>query len=257
VISHPPFIVGDPARHLAHRAGLWRTDGSPLRLLLVDHESLVRDIVSTALRYEGCEVTTAGEGDAALAASRRIHPDAVILGTRLPDMSGIHVLNLLRGLRPDLPTLLLTRNAADRPGIMSANGGGDDWLTKPFSLEDLLLKLRTLLRRRGVSLMHRASEITVGDLVLSDDSRSVMRSGASIRLSCREFELLRFLMRNSERVVTKPQILGRVWPYAFTGRLSVVELYVSYLRRKIDVGRAPMIHTLRRTGYILKVPTDA
>jgi len=257
VISHPPFIVGDPARHLAHRAGLWRTDGSPLRLLLVDHESLVRDIVSTALRYEGCEVTTAGEGDAALAAARRIHPDAVILGTRLPDMSGIHVLNLLRGLRPDLPILLLTRNAADRPGIMSANGGGDDWLTKPFSLEDLLLKLRTLLRRRGVSLMHRASEITVGDLVLSDDSRSVMRRGVSIRLSCREFELLRFLMRNSERVVTKPQILGRVWPYAFTGRLSVVELYVSYLRRKIDVGRAPMIHTLRRTGYILKVPTDA
>lgn len=253
MMSETSFAAAEPASQLAHRAGLWRPDGTPLRLLLVDDEPLVRDIISTTLRYEGSDVTTAGDGQTAVAAARRTQPDVVILGPNLPDMRGAHVLNLLRGYRPELPILLLTRDTVIPGGVASVNAGGDDWLSKPFSLETMLLKLRTLLRRRSVDLLHSASEIVVGDLVLDDDSRDVTRGdGASIHLSCTEFELLHFFMRNAERVVTKQQILGRVWPYAFTGRLSVVELYVSYLRKKIDVDRAPMIHTLRRSGYILK-----
>lgn len=254
MVSGSSFTVADPAPHRPHRAPLCRKDGTPLQILIVDDERVVTEIVSTTLRYEGGEVITASDGDTAVAAARRVPPDVVILDSSLPDMSGPQILDLLREHRPGLPVLLLNTHTTVPGGVAALSAGGDDWLMKPFSLEELVLKLRTLLRRRTVGLLHDAAEIVVGDLVLNDDSREVRRGGDFIHLSRREFELLRYFMHNAERVVTKHQILGRVWPYDFTGDLSVVGLYISYLRKKIDADRLPMIHTLRRTGYILKAP---
>ena len=234
------------------RVVLRRADGNPISVLVVDDEAVLAEMVSMALRYEGWEVTTALDGASAVAAARESRPDAVVLDVMLPDLSGLDVLRRLRENDPNLPVLLLTAKDAVEDRIAGLSAGGDDYVTKPFSLEEVVLRLRGLLRRTGVSVEGSHSQIVVGDLVLDEDSHEVTRGGEPIVLTSTEFELLRFLMHNPKRVLSKSQILDRVWSYDFGGRSNIVELYISYLRKKIDSGRAPMIHTLRGAGYVLK-----
>jgi two-component system OmpR family response regulator len=229
-----------------------RADGNPINVLVVDDEAVLAEMVSMALRYEGWNIATAGDGAAALESARSQRPDVVVLDVMLPDMSGLDVLRKLREESPQLPVLLLTAKDALEDRIAGLTAGGDDYVTKPFSLEEVVLRLRALLRRTGVTTEDSGAQLIVGDLVLNEDSHEVTRAGEPISLTSTEFELLRFMMRNSKRVLSKAQILDRVWSYDFGGRSNIVELYISYLRKKIDNGREPMIHTLRGAGYVLK-----
>ncbi len=229
-----------------------RADGNPINVLVVDDEAVLAEMVSMALRYEGWTISTAGDGSSAIAAARAQRPDVVVLDVMLPDMSGLDVLHKLREENPQLPVLLLTAKDAVEDRIAGLTAGGDDYVTKPFSIEEVVLRLRALLRRTGVTTVDSGAQLVVGDLVLDEDSHEVARAGEPISLTSTEFELLRFMMRNSKRVLSKAQILDRVWSYDFGGRSNIVELYISYLRKKIDNGREPMIHTLRGAGYVLK-----
>ncbi|MET7762403.1 response regulator transcription factor [Streptomyces sp. NPDC005355] len=234
------------------RTELLRPDGSPVRVLVVDDESALADLLSMALRYEGWEVRTAGDGAEAIRTTRELRPDAVVLDIMLPDMDGLTVLGRLRRELPDVPVLFLTARDAVEDRIAGLTAGGDDYVTKPFSLEEVVARLRGLLRRSGAAAARSESVLAVGDLVLDEDSHEVSRAGQEIHLTATEFELLRYLMRNPRRVLSKAQILDRVWSYDFGGQANVVELYISYLRRKIDAGRSPMIHTRRGAGYLIK-----
>ena len=174
----------------------------------------------------------------------------------LPDIDGLEVLRRLRGETPDVPVLFLTAKDAVEDRIAGLTAGGDDYVTKPFSLEEVVARLRGLLRRTAAARRRATeSQLVVGDLTLDEDSHEVRRGGDLVTLTATEFELLRYLMRNPRRVLSKAQILDRVWNYDFGGQANVVELYISYLRKKIDAGRAPMIHTMRGAGYVLK-PAD-
>jgi two-component system OmpR family response regulator len=230
-----------------------RPDGQPLRVLVVDDEPTLTDLLSMALRYEGWEVKGAGSGAAAVRLAREFGPDAVVLDVMLPDFDGLEVLRRLRAQAPNVPVLFLTARDAVEDRVAGLTAGGDDYVTKPFSLEEVVARLRGLMRRAGTGVSAREEAVlTVGDLTLDEDSHEVRRGGALVALTATEFELLRFLMRNPRRVLSKAQILDRVWHYDFGGQANVVELYISYLRKKIDAGRAPMIHTLRGAGYVLK-----
>ncbi|RFZ64287.1 putative transcriptional regulatory protein TcrX [Mycobacterium marinum] len=229
-----------------------RADGQPVSVLVVDDEPVLAEMVSMALRYEGWNIATASDGASAIASARAERPDVVVLDVMLPDMSGLEVLHRLRKENPALPVLLLTAKDAVEDRIAGLTAGGDDYVTKPFSIEEVVLRLRALLRRTGVTTVDSGAQLVVGDLVLDEDSHEVTRAGEPISLTSTEFELLRFMMRNSKRVLSKAQILDRVWSYDFGGRSNIVELYISYLRKKIDNGREPMIHTLRGAGYVLK-----
>ena len=249
-------MTSTPPASDAAATDLRRPDGSPVRVLVVDDEAPLADLLSRALRYEGWKTTTAGDGATALPAARDIRPDAVILDVMLPDLTGLEVMRRLRAEQHDVPVLFLTAKDAVEDRIAGLTAGGDDYVTKPFSLEEVVARLRGLLRRSGAAAARSESVLVVGDLTLDEDSHEVFRGEDPIRLTATEFELLRFLMRNPRRVLSKPQILDRVWSYDFGGQGNVVELYISYLRRKIDAGRAPMIHTMRGAGYVLK-PADA
>ena len=229
-----------------------RADGNPINVLVVDDEAVLAEMVSMALRYEGWNIATAGDGSSAIASARAQRPDVVVLDVMLPDMSGLDVLHKLREESPQLPVLLLTAKDAVEDRIAGLTAGGDDYVTKPFSIEEVVVRLRALLRRTGVTTVDSGAQLVVGDLVLDEDSHEVTRAGEPISLTSTEFELLRFMMRNAKRVLSKAQILDRVWSYDFGGRSNIVELYISYLRKKIDSGRDPMIHTLRGAGYVLK-----
>ncbi|MGQ5265021.1 response regulator transcription factor [Micromonospora sp. ZYX-F-536] len=237
----------------ASRIELRRPDGEPVRVLVVDDEPTLTDLLSMALRYEGWQVRSAGSGMAAVSTARQFQPDAVVLDVMLPDLDGFQVLRRLREQAPTVPVLFLTARDAVEERIAGLTVGGDDYVTKPFSLEEVIARLRALLRRSGFAVATREEAVlTVGDLSLDEDSHEVRRAGQLITLTATEFELLRYLMRNPRRVLSKAQILDRVWNYDFGGQANVVELYISYLRKKIDAGRAPMIHTLRGAGYVLK-----
>ena len=229
-----------------------RADGNPITVLVVDDEAVLAEMVSMALRYEGWNIATAVDGSSAIATARAHRPDVVVLDVMLPDMSGLDVLHKLREENPQLPVLLLTAKDSVEDRIAGLTAGGDDYVTKPFSIEEVVLRLRALLRRTGVTTVDSGAQLVVGDLMLDEDSHEVTRAGEPISLTSTEFELLRFMMRNSKRVLSKAQILDRVWSYDFGGRSNIVELYISYLRKKIDNGREPMIHTLRGAGYVLK-----
>ena len=229
-----------------------RADGNPINVLVVDDEAVLAEMVSMALRYEGWNIATASDGSSAIASARAQRPDVVVLDVMLPDMSGLDVLHKLREESPQLPVLLLTAKDAVEDRIAGLTAGGDDYVTKPFSIEEVVLRLRALLQRTGVTTVDSGAQLVVGDLVLDEDSHEVTRAGEPISLTSTEFELLRFMMRNAKRVLSKAQILDRVWSYDFGGRSNIVELYISYLRKKIDSGRDPMIHTLRGAGYVLK-----
>jgi two-component system OmpR family response regulator len=221
-------------------------------VLVVDDEPALSELLSMALRYEGWDVRTAGDGLAAVRVARDFRPDAVVLDMMLPDLDGLEVLRRLRADGGDVPVLFLTAKDAVEDRVAGLTAGGDDYVTKPFSLEEVVARLRALVRRTAVLVGDSDSVLTVGDLTLDEDSHEVFRDGDPIRLTATEFELLRYFMRNPRRVLTKAQILDRVWNYDFGGQANVVELYVSYLRKKIDAGRTPMIHTLRGAGYVLK-----
>jgi two-component system, OmpR family, response regulator len=236
-------------------AELVRPDGSPIQVLVVDDEPNIAELLSMAMRYEGWQTTIAHTGSKAVALAKETKPDAVVLDIMLPDFDGMEVLRRMRGHLPDVPVLFLTAKDAVEDRVAGLTAGGDDYVTKPFSLEEVVARLRALMRRTGAQLAAQRSVLTVGDLTLDEDSREVRRSGEEIQLTATEFELLRYLMRNPRRVLSKAQILDRVWNYDFGGQANVVELYISYLRKKIDAGRAPMIHTMRGAGYVLK-PTE-
>jgi len=229
------------------RDRLTRADGTPIRVVVVDDEDALSDLLTMALRYEGWEVRAAATGQEALRAIREHKPDVVVLDIMLPDLDGIEVLQRLRAEGEEVPVLFLTAKDAIADRVTGLTVGGDDYVTKPFSLEELIARLRALLRRSEAPGMLR-----VGDLVLDEDAYEVTRAGAPVELTAREFELLRYLMRNPRRVVSKDQILDRVWSYDAEVKPTVVELYISYLRKKIDTIGTPMIHTVRGVGYILK-----
>jgi two-component system OmpR family response regulator len=231
---------------------LRRLDGTPPRVLVVDDEPNLTELLSMALRYEGWDVRSAASGMTAVRAAREFEPDAVALDIMLPDMDGLEVLRRMREHNDRIPVLFLTARDAVEDRIAGLTAGGDDYVTKPFSLEEVVARLRALMRRTAVMAADDESILVVGDLNLDEDSHEVTRAGDPINLTATEFELLRYLMRNPKRVLSKAQILDRVWNYDFGGQANVVELYISYLRKKIDAGREPMIHTMRGVGYVLK-----
>ncbi|MBA3250574.1 MAG: response regulator transcription factor [Geodermatophilaceae bacterium] len=237
-------------------AGVRRADGTPLRVLVVDDDTSLRELLSMALRFEAWDVRTAEAGIEAVRTAREFRPDAVVLDMMLPDIDGLEVLRRLRNDTPSVPVLFLTARDAVEDRIAGLTAGGDDYVTKPFSLEEVVARVRALVRRSGAAVARDDAVLTVGDLYLDEDSREVRRGGTEISLTATEFELLRFLMRNPRRVLSKAQILDRVWNYDFGGQANVVELYISYLRRKIDAGRAPMIHTMRGAGYVLRAAAE-
>jgi two-component system OmpR family response regulator len=231
---------------------LRRADGSQLRVLVVDDETSLAELVSMALRFEGWSVRCAADGVSAVREAKQFRPDAVVLDIMLPDLDGLEVLRRVRTDQPEVPVLFLTAKDAVEDRIAGLTVGGDDYVTKPFSVEELVLRVRSLLRRSNAVASPTSSQLVVGELTLDEDSREVRRGGDEIQLTATEFELLRYLMRNPRRVLSKAQILDRVWEYDFGGQANIVELYISYLRKKIDAGREPMIHTMRGAGYVLR-----
>lgn len=237
---------------LARLPRIYRPDGSRIRVLVVDDEPTITSLVSLALQYEDWTTITAADGEAGLEAFRTHQPDLVVLDIMLPDTDGLTLLRRMRETEEPKPVLFLTAKDSVDDRIVGLTAGGDDYMTKPFSLEELVARLRGLLRRYPAQAMDSGDTLVVGDLVLDTESYEVKRAGQRIALTATEFELLRFLMRNARHVVSRSQILDRVWKYDFGGKASVVDIYISYLRRKIDVGREPMIHTVRGVGYVLR-----
>ncbi|MEO8262818.1 MAG: response regulator transcription factor [Pseudolysinimonas sp.] len=237
----------------AQPSRLTHPDGSPVRALVVDDEVSLGDLLQMALRYEGWDVRTAVEGQQALTIARQFKPDVIVLDVMLPDLDGLRVLDRLRADGNDTPVLFLTAKDSVDDRIVGLTSGGDDYVTKPFSLEEVVARLRGLIRRSSQVVSDAVDpELRVGDLVLNEESYEVTRAGTPIELTATEFELLRYLMRNPRRVLSKAQILDRVWSYDFGGRSSIVEIYISYLRKKIDADADPMIHTVRGVGYLIK-----
>jgi len=236
-------------------ADLIRPDGTPVRVLVVDDEPNLAEVLSSVLRHEGWEVRTAGTGMSAVHTGREFRPDAIVLDMMLPDFDGLEVMRRLREDNPRVSVLFLTARDSVEDRIAGITAGGDDYVTKPFSLEEVLARLRGMLRRAGMSQNRADTQLTFADLTMDEDAREVRRAGALIELTATEFELLRYLMRNPRRVLSKAQILDHVWNYDFGGEAHVVELYISYLRKKIDAGHDSLIHTVRGIGYVLKTAT--
>jgi two-component system OmpR family response regulator len=232
---------------------LSHSDGSPMRALVVDDEESLADLVGMSLRYEGWDVKTAHSVSEAMNHVKTFAPDIAVLDIMLPDGDGLSLMKSLRTVHPGLPVLFLTAKDAVDDRVAGLTAGGDDYVTKPFSLEELVARLRGILRRAGAGVTEdEHAELRVGDLVLNEDSYEVHRAGVPIELTSTEFELLRYLMRNPKRVLSKANILDRVWEYDFGGKASIVEIYISYLRKKIDTLGPPLIHTVRGVGYIIK-----
>jgi two-component system OmpR family response regulator len=224
------------------------------RVLVVDDEESLAEVLASVLRRDGWAARTAYTGEDAVREARVFQPDVVVLDMMLPDLDGLEVLAKVRTLDPDVAVLFLTARESVEERIAGITAGGDDYVTKPFSLEEVLARLRGLLRRSGGVRAPGASVLTVADLSMDEDAHEVIRGGVRVELTATEFELLRFLMRNPRRVLSKSQILDRVWNYDFGGQAHIVELYISYLRKKIDAGREPLIHTVRGVGYVLRPP---
>ena len=224
-----------------------------MRTLVIEDDEKIQSFVSKGLRQEGHTVDTASTGSEGQALWEANRYDAVVLDIMLPDFDGMQVLSRLRAGGDLVPVLFLSALGSVDDRVKGLTAGGDDYMVKPFSIEELIARLRALVRRSRLQL-DRAPDpvLRVGDLTLNEDSYEVARGGEAIELTSTEFELLRFFMRNQRRVLSKMQILDRVWSYDYSGKQTVVELYVSYLRKKIDAGREPMLHTVRGAGYVLK-----
>jgi two-component system OmpR family response regulator len=227
----------------------------PLRVLVVDDEPSILDVVSMALRHQGYEVAVAENGGDALNQAREWRPHAMVLDVMLPDMEGFEVARRLAGERAEIPILFLSArdNTADK--VRGLTTGGDDYVTKPFSLEELLARLRNILRRTG-AFAERDGRLRFADLELEEDTREVSRGGRPVELTATEYRLLRYMMLNPRRVLTRAQLLDHVWSYDFGGDARVLETYISYLRKKIDTGGPSLVHTVRGVGYALRLPRE-
>lgn len=224
-----------------------------LKVLVVDDEESITSLAAMALRHDGWEVQTASTGMEALDRVRSWKPDVAVFDILLPDFDGLQLLSRVRAGGDEFPVLFLTALDSVEDRVKGLTAGGDDYVVKPFSLEELIARLRGLVRRSRTALADKPDPVLrVGDLSLNEDTYEVERGGQQIQVTNTEFELLRYFMRNPNRVLSRGQILDRVWAYDFDGKTSVVELYVSYLRKKIDADRPKMIHTVRGAGYILK-----
>ena len=232
---------------------LVRPDGAPVRVLVVDDEPDLTEVLCGALAYEGFDARQAADRVQALRVAEEFRPDAVVLDVMLPDADGLTVLRDIRTRLPQVCVLFLTARDSVEDRIAGIRAGGDDYVTKPFSLDEVTARLHGLLRRSGMARQHTDSAKTVvGDLVMDEEAHEVTRAGQVVELSPTEYELLRLLMHNPRVVLSKSLILERVWSYDYGDRAHVVELYISYLRKKVDAGRPPMIHTVRGSGYVLK-----
>jgi two-component system OmpR family response regulator len=225
------------------------------RVLVVDDEANITDLVATALRYEGFDVEVASTGTDALRAAETFRPDLMVLDIMLPDRDGFQVVQRLRADGRHLPVVFLTARDSTEEKVRGLTVGGDDYVTKPFSLEELLARVRAVLRRTGGN-GNRDARLVFADLELDDDTHEVWRGRTRIELTPTEYKLLRYLMLNARRVLPKSQILDHVWEYDFDGDANVVETYISYLRKKVDRLGPPLIHTIRGVGYILRTPPE-
>jgi len=224
------------------------------RLLVVEDEPNILELLSASLRLAGFEVATATGGLEALAAVQRHRPDLVVLDVMLPDLDGFDVASRLRSGDTRTPVLFLTARDATEDKVTGLTIGGDDYVTKPFSLEEVIARIRAVLRRSIGDTRPPSPRLRVADLELDEESHEVWRAGRRVQLSPTEFKLLRYLMTNAGRVLSKAQILDYVWNYDFRGDSSIVESYVSYLRRKVDAVEPRLIHTIRSVGYVLRLP---
>jgi len=237
--------------------GVTVTKEPEARLLVVEDEPNIRELLATSLRFAGFEVATAASGGEALKVADAQHPDLCVLDVMLPDMDGFTVTRKLRDAGRQLPIVFVTARDSLDDKVKGLTVGGDDYVTKPFSLEEVIARIRAVLRRtRGEE--DDSSTLAFEDLELDEDSHEVRRAGRIIETSPTEFKLLRYLMLNPNRVLSKAQILDHVWDYDFRGESGIVESYISYLRRKIDTdGLTPLIHTKRGVGYVLRLPPQS
>ncbi|HYT30891.1 MAG TPA: response regulator transcription factor [Actinomycetota bacterium] len=233
------------------------TDGAAegVRILVVDDEENITDLVATALRYERFEVEVAHTGRQAMRAVSSFRPHLIVLDVMLPDWDGFEVTKRLAGQRERVPVLFLTARDATGDRVRGLTLGGDDYVTKPFSLEELIARIRAILRRTHESA-DGSARLVYGDLEMDDDLHQVWRAGRSVELTATEYKLLRYLLANAPRVLTKSQILDHVWNYDFGGDGNVVETYISYLRKKVDRASPSLIHTVRGVGYCLRLPSE-
>lgn len=225
------------------------------RLLVVDDEPNIRDLLAESLRFAGFEVVTASDGLEAVAAAARERPDLVVLDVMMPGIDGFEVVRRLRAEGTRVPVLFLTARDDKADAINGLTVGGDDYVTKPFSLGEVVARIRALLRRSGYVAPEVVTDrLTFADIELDDEAHEVFKAGERVELSPTEFNLLRYLMENPGRVLSKAQILDHVWNYDFGGEANVVETYVSYLRRKVDTTEPRLLHTVRGVGYVLRQP---
>ena len=224
------------------------------RLLVVDDEPSIRELLTASLRFAGFDVVAAEDGAQALKQAELHRPDLIVLDVMLPDLDGFAVTRKLRERGRDMPVLFLTARDETGDKVQGLTVGGDDYVTKPFSLEEVVARIRAVLRRTSAGADADTGRLVFHDLELDEDSHEVRRTGRLVDLSPTEFKLLRYLMLNPNRVLSKAQILDHVWAYDFNGESGIVESYISYLRRKIDVADPPLIHTKRGVGYVLRLP---
>ncbi|CAM3097403.1 response regulator transcription factor [Williamsia muralis] len=225
------------------------------RVLVVDDEPNILELLSVSLKFQGFDVRTAPDGPRAIDRARTFRPDALILDVMMPGMDGFGLLRRLRADGVEAPALFLTARDSLEDKVTGLTIGGDDYVTKPFSLEEVVARLRVLLRRGGFGEKPAQNpRITFADIELDDDTHEVWKNGELVSLSPTEFTLLRYFMINAGTVLSKPRILDHVWNYDFGGEVNVVESYVSYLRRKVDTGDRRLIHTLRGVGYVMREP---
>ena len=225
----------------------------PLRVLVVDDEPSIVDVLCTGLRHHGFRVTAAGTGSEALQQARDWRPHVIVLDVMLPDMEGFEVARRLAAQRAEVPILFLSARDHTADKVRGLTIGGEDYVTKPFSLEEVVARLRVILRRAG-TIAGTPEPLRFADLQLDEDLREVTRDGVPIELTVTEYRLLRYLMLNPRRVMTRAQLLDHVWSYDFGGDARVLETYISYLRRKLDAHGPPLVHTVRGVGYVLRTP---
>jgi two-component system OmpR family response regulator len=224
------------------------------RLLIVEDDPNILELLAASLRFAGFEVTTAKSGFDAVTAVQRHRPDLVVLDVMLPDLDGFEIVRRLRGGGVHTPVVFLTARDETEDKIRGLTIGGDDYVTKPFSLEEVVARIHAVLRRTSGDAQNAPPRLTFADIELDEESHEVWRGGHAVALSPTEFKLLRYFMTNAGRVLSKPQILDHVWDYDFRGEVGIVESYVSVLRRKIDNRSPRLIHTLRGVGYVLRLP---
>jgi len=228
---------------------------SPTRILVVDDEPYITDLLGAALRFEGFAVETASTGGEAMTMAERGRHDLVLLDVMLPDVDGTEVCRRMRAHGNRTPVLFLTARDATDDKIGGLTAGGDDYVTKPFSLDELVARIRAVLRRTGFT--RELDRLQFADLEMDDETHEVWRQGSLVELTATEFNLLRYMLENARRVLSKSEILDHVWHYDFDGDPNIVETYISYLRKKVDCFDPPLIHTVRGVGYSLRLPRDA